>query len=187
MNWITFIIAAFIAYVLDTGLRGLLALPQPDGGVSPSFLLVLMVYVGMLAPVSSVVWASLVCGALVDLRGGPVGEPILGPSSLGFLLGGYAVIQLRSLVFRESVATLAVMTFVAGILVQLATVMLYQVRNFGITPAESIGGWSAADALVRSFFLLLYSAAAAVPAGWLLFRLMGAFGFHHHHKPRDRF
>lgn len=187
MNWITFILAAFLAYVLDTGLRALLSLPEVEGGVSPSFLLILMIYVAMLAPVSAVVWASLVCGALADLQGGPAGSPLLGPASLGFLLGGYAVVQLRSLVFRESIATLAVMTFVAGILIQLGIVMLYQMRNLSYTWAQPIEGWSAADALMRSFFLLLYSAAAAVPVGWVLFRLMPMFGFHHHHKPRDRF
>lgn len=184
MNWLTFAIFAFAAYVLETSLRSLFAIG--DSGVSPNLLLILMTFVGLMAPATTVLWASIVCGLLVDLQGGATLEPVLGPAALGFLLAGYAVLQLRGLVFRESAATLVVMTFVAGVFAQLAIVMIYGLRNAAITPAEPIPGWDAATQLYHRFFVLLYSAAAAAPVGWVLFRFAGAFGLHHHKARNDR-
>lgn len=177
MNWLVFALITFAALVLETGLRTLFALGP---GVTPSFLLVIAVFIGLLAQPGVVVWSMLVLGVLTDIQGGPVaGGVIIGPAALGYLAGAYAVLQLRTLVFRESVFTLAVMTFVVGVFVQLVVVAMFTIRGLPIVPAEAIQGWSAAEQLVHRFLELLYSAVAAVPIGLVLFRFAGLWGFHH--------
>jgi rod shape-determining protein MreD len=177
MSWLIFTLVVFVAFSLETGLQTLLAIPGPTG-VAPSFLLVVAVFIGLLAPSTTVAWAFLIIGLLVDLQPGPVREGvILGPAALGYLVGGYTVVQLRTLVFRESVLTLAVMTFIVGVFIELVIVMLYTARGLPITPADPIAGWSAADRLKDGFLQLVYSAALAVPVGALLFRYAHIWAF----------
>jgi len=177
MNWLTFAISAFLAWALQLGLRGLLALPDA-GGVAPSFLLILMVFVALHAAPTTAAWAGLLVGLLVDLLPGPIpiapaGRPgasqeIIGPAAVGYLLGAYAVVQLRGLVFRESLLTLCVLVFVAGFVVELYVVTLYSIRGFGFIPAEPVHQWSAFGELGRRLLRAVYSALFALPLGWLL-------------------
>lgn len=178
MNWLVFSLITFAALVLETGLRTLLALGTSD--VTPSFLLIVAVFIGLQAQPSIVVWSFLILGLLADLQGGPVaGGAILGPTALGYLAGAYAILQLRTLVFRESVLTLAVMTFVVGLFIQLVVVALFTLRGLPIVPAEAIEGWRPADQLVHRFLQLLYSAVLAVPVGFILLRFTGLWAFPH--------
>lgn len=178
MNRLVFALITFVALVLETGLRTLFALGPTNA--TPSFLLVIAVFIGLLGQPGVVVWSFLVLGVLTDLQGGPVaGGVIIGPAALGYLAGAYAILQLRTLVFRESVLTLAVLTFVTGVFVQLVVVALYTFRGLPITPAEAIEGWSAANQLVERFLNLLYTAVVAIPLGFVLFRFAGIWGFPH--------
>ena len=182
MNWLIFAIVTYVMLILEVGLRTLLGLPGP-AGVHPSFLLVLGVYVALMAPAQVVPWVMLVLGVLVDLGPGPSPEmTIVGPAALGYLVGGYVVLQLRSLVFRESVITLAALVFAAGIFVQLVVVVLYTARGLPWLTAQPMPGWNAADQLVHRFFQLLYTTALAVPLGALLLRTSVIWGF----TPRGR-
>lgn len=186
MNWLVFTLVTFLFLVLENGLRTLLSIDIVEG-VSPSFLLVLMVFVGLMANSPVVAWASLLLGIVADLQPGPVAEGVIvGPAALGFLVGGWAVTQLRSLVFRQSMTTLAVMTFASGIFVHLVIVALYTMRGLGLMGAEPVANWSAADQLVRRFLELIYSSAIALPLGWILFRYIWIWGFPHIHKGRER-
>ena len=177
MNWLVFALVAYLMLALEAGLRTLLGIAGPDGAY-PSFILILAVYVGLLAPSQVVPWAMLVLGLLTDLQAGPVPEAaIIGPAALGYLLGAYVIMQLRLLVFRESVITLAALILATGIFIQLVVVGLYTMRGLPWLTAEPIAGWSAADQLVRRFFILLYSTAVAVPIGALLLRSTPLWGF----------
>ncbi|MFA9478716.1 hypothetical protein ACERK3_10445 [Phycisphaerales bacterium AB-hyl4] len=174
MNWLIFIIAAYVLLALESGLRLLLQV----WGVSPSLLLVLAVYVGLMAPSAVVPWAFLILGLLTDLQPGPVRDgTVIGPAALGYLAGAYVVLQLRGMVFRESVLALAVLVLVVGIFVQLVYVALLTARGMGMLTAEPIVGWSTPDQLAHRFVMLLYTAVAAVPLGFVLFRTAGAWGF----------
>ncbi|MFW6059676.1 MAG: hypothetical protein ACODAQ_05810 [Phycisphaeraceae bacterium] len=177
MNWLVFALAAYVMVALETGLRALLGVSGPDGAY-PSFMLILAVYVALLAPAQVVPWALLVLGVLVDLQMGPVPEAaILGPAALGYLFGAYVMLQLRVLVFRESVITLAALVFATGIFVQLVIVGLYTMRGLPWLTAQPIEGWGAADQLVRRFFILLYTTVVALPVGALLLRTTPIWGF----------
>ena len=183
MNWLVFIISAYLLLAIQIGLQPLLAFPGPQAGampgVSPNLVLVLLVWVGLMAPARTVLWASLVLGVMVDVTQGPVhGVQVIGPTAIGYVAGGITLLQIRGIVFRESVLTLAVSVFFVGLFVYLATILIYTLRGVLIDPLES---WRVADALVRGFQTLLYTALAALPLGFVLFRLAGLFAF-----PRPR-
>jgi len=177
MNWLIFVLVTYVFLLMQTGLKSLLGMPDAQG-VSPDFLLILAVYVGLLAPAKTVAWSMLLIGILANLLPGPIAQgPIPGPEALGYLAGAFAVLQLRTLVFRESVITLAIMVFVVGIFIQLVTVALYTTRGLPFLLGDPVPAWNASKELVERFLMLLYSAAAAVPLGIVLIRLRSAFNF----------
>ncbi len=113
----------------------------------------------------------LVLGLLVDLQPNPTpAVTIIGPASLGYLVGAYVVLQLRALVFRESVITLAALVFTTGIFIQLVIVGIYTMRGLPWLTAQPVEGWNTADQLVNRFFILLYTTVMVVPIGALLLR-----------------
>ena len=176
MNWLIFILAAFLCYALEAGLRTMLAVPGAQG-VSPSFLLILAVYIGMLAPSRTVMWAFLACGLLTDLLGYYTTDAtILGPGALGFVLGGLAVLPFRGLGFRESVITLGVLSFATGVFAHLAMLAILKLRGLGFLLGEPIS-LSADAALVQGFLHLLYTAVAAIPVGFILLRTTPLWSF----------
>lgn len=177
MNWLIFSIVTYVFLLLQVGLTSLLGIPDAQG-VSPNFLMILAVYVGLMAPAKTVAWGMLAIGLIANLIPGPVpAGPILGPEVLGYLAGAFAVLQLRTLVFRESVMSLVIMVFIVGIFIQLVTVALYTGRGLPFLLGDPVPGWSASDELVHRFLELLYSAVAAVPIGFVLIRLKPGFNF----------
>jgi len=176
VNWLIFALTTYVLLGLQVGLRPLLMI-DVAGGVFPSFLLILMVFLGLSAAPMTVAWAALILGCLIDLMPTTGDVAILGPAALGYLVGSYAVVQLRSLLFRESILTLAIMVFAVGLFVNLTEVAIYSFRGLGFLADDPIPGWSAFDELVRRFLVLLYSAAVAVPVGWALFRMGPLWGF----------
>ncbi len=187
MRWPVFFLFVFLAVVLQLGLRTLLRDPFGLDAGEPQLLLILGVFIGLSAPGRVTPWAWLMLGALVDLT-----QPLsvrlaveetqialLGPACLGYLLGGYAVWQLRPLVVRDSPLAVAFVAFCAGILVQLAIVAALSMRGlpWPWLTGERITGFSAADELVRRFLELIYTALFAVPLGALLIRLRPMWGF----------
>ena len=176
MNWLIFALTTYLLLGLQVGLRPLLQI-DVAGGVFPMLLLILMVFLGLSAAPLTVAWAALILGCLVDLMPTTSDLAILGPAALGYLVGSYAVVQLRSLLFRESILTLAIMVFAVGIFVNLTEVASYSFRGLSILANDPIPGWSAFHELVRRFLSLLYTAVAALPIGWVLFRMGPLWGF----------
>lgn len=182
MNWLLFAILTYACLLMQVGLTTLLGIPDAQG-VSPDFMLILAVYVGMQAPGRHVGWAMLTVGICANLlpqtvvEGATTVGPLLGPVALGYLAGAFAVLQLRTLVFRESVISLAIMVFVVGIFIQLVIVALYTARGLPFLLGDPIPHWSASDELFERFKVLLYSAIVAVPVGIVLLRLNPAMNF----------
>jgi rod shape-determining protein MreD len=177
MRWLVFTIFALIMLALEVGLRTMF---EPLKAV-PSFTLVLAVYVALCAPPAASGWACLILGLLVDLatpqlvRSSPEAFAIVGPTALGFLAGGYLVVQGRGWVFRDSPWSLAVMVLAAGILAQAVIVSLLLMR--GWVTGDPIANWGAGRALGRGLLAVLYSAILAVPAGFVLIRTTRWWGF----------
>lgn len=177
MNWLIFTLVAYVFLAMQAGLTSLLGIPDAQG-VLPNFMLIFAVYIGMMAPGKTVAWGMLVCGLLVNLLPGPVpGGVVLGPEALGYLAGAFAILQLRTLVFRESVIALSVMVFVVGIFIHLMTVALYTSRGLPFLLGETVPAWNAFQQLEQRFLELIYSAAVAVPIGSILLRLKPMFRF----------
>jgi cell shape-determining protein MreD len=183
MRWFIFLVFAFVLLVLETGLRSLLRVDTSAGQVCPSFLLILATFVAVWAPARIVPWAMLVLGLLCDLQPIPVVEPvtvasIIGPATLGYMLGGFAVLQVRSLIYRNSPFALAITVIVAGVFVHLVIIAALTVRGVPLPGFPGrLEGWSVADQFYRRFFELLYTAALAVPLGWLLGKTQPIWGF----------
>ena len=187
MRWPVFCLFVFLALVFQLGLRTLLRDPFGIDAGEPQFLLILGVFIGLSAPGKVTPWAWLILGALVDLAN-PVPvrlamretqTTLLGPACLGYLLGGYAVWQLRPLVVRDSPLAVAFVAFCAGMLVQLAIVATLSVRGlpWPWLAEEQIASFRAADELVRRFLELIYTTLFAIPLGALLIRLRPMWGF----------
>ena len=179
MNWLVFALVTYAALVLQQGLGALLAVPMPGvGELTPSLLLIVLVFVALHAPAWSAVWAGLVLGLLADLQPGPMPEArLIGPHALGFLAGAYALLQLRGMVFRQSIITFAALTLTAGVFVTLVSVALLTVRGLPWPLGEPIPGWHAADQLVHRFLELIYTTLLSIPLGTLLARGMRLWAF----------
>lgn len=183
MRWLVFALFAYVALALDQGLRTLLAFDPGVGPVAPSFTLVLAVYVGLWAPSRAVAWAFLFLGAASDLlhvwpsvqaaapnASGPALGAIMGPLAIGYLVGAYAVIQVRGLLYRESTFALAVVALGVGAAVHLVAMLLLTLRGLPLPLGEPVPGWRVADEFLRRFLEILYTAVLAVPVGMALQR-----------------
>lgn len=178
MRWLTFILFAYLFAAADAGLANLFQI----GSVRPNLLLILGVFIGMSASPMALAWAMLVLGVLADVVNSPLasmGTTILGPSALGFLFGGWAMLQFRGLVFRQSAIAMAVLVFLTGIFVHLVIVALVSVRGMAWPVGEPVPGWSASDQLVHRFLELIYTALVAIPLGAILIHFEHWWGFGH--------
>lgn len=188
MRWTTFAIFAFVALALDLGLRPLLALG--DAGIRPSFTLILLVYIAMSASPTAVAWAAVILGVLVDLTtplpfmGQQQSAHLIGPSVLGYLAGGYAALQVRAVIFRQSRLAAPITVLIGGAFVHLVIVAVLTVRGLSFLPATPIAHWEASDELFHRFLALLYSAVLSVPAVALLGRMDWLWGFGHGQRSR---
>lgn len=174
MNWLLFAILAYLGYALQLVLAPL----WPFSGHEPMVLLILLVFIGLQAPAMAVAWSAVVLGLCVDIMLQQHEPGLVGPWALGFLAAGYALVQLRNLLFRDSMFTIGIMTLIAGIFALLVATTLHAMRNnigmFGNDPVE---GFSAADQLVYGFKALLGTAVFAIPLGYLLLRSRPLWGF----------
>ncbi|MCC7407726.1 MAG: hypothetical protein IT442_06615 [Phycisphaeraceae bacterium] len=177
MRWPIFFVFLYLTLGLDLGLRGLWQVH----GATPSLMLILVVYIGLSAPPLAVGWAAILAGILIDLGRIAPGDgmplDVVGPAALGMFLAGYAAIQLRGLVLRQSAITLAVTVFFAGLMAHLLTVTLLAVRGWPISPATAVAGWSSAEQLLGRFLDLIYTCLVALPAAKLLFKTDPLWGF----------
>ena len=173
MNWLTFAILAYFGYALQI----LLGPVWPIDGHAPMVMLILLVFIGLQAPPMAVAWSALILGLLTDifLQKHTVG--LIGPWALGFLAAGYAMVQLRNLLFRDSMFTIGIMTLIAGLFALLVATTLYAFRGIPMLGNEPIVGFKAYEQLYSGFFTLLNTAVVAIPLGYALLRTRPLWGF----------
>ncbi|MEM1107066.1 MAG: hypothetical protein AAGH99_00050 [Planctomycetota bacterium] len=174
MNWAAFCITAYVFFALQSGLSDAWAVSD----ATPNLLLILAVFVGVSARKPAVPWAMLIIGVLLDLLPGPLENQgtILGPQAVGYLVGAYAVLQLRHLLFRESTVTIVLLVFAVGGFAALVETLIYALRGLPWLAGEGLG-WGATEQLWRRLQELIYTAALAVPVGWLLQLSRKLWGF----------
>jgi rod shape-determining protein MreD len=178
MRWVPFAIAAVLAAVLDTSnlmdlftLRGL-------GSLTPSLTAIVAVFVALFAPKTIALWAAWCLGLLADLC--PPNETVvIGPYTLGYVFGAYAVVQVRTLVFRRRVLTVAVLTVVCLVAVGVVSVGLGTLRSWYPGAPAPWADFRPLPELGRSLGIAVYSGLFALPVGWLLMRTQPLWGFQH--------
>ena len=173
MNWLTFSILAYFGFALQL----LLAPNWPMQGHEPMVLLILLVFIGLQAPPMAVAWSALVLGVLSDILVQQYEIGLIGPWAIGFLAAGYAMVQLRNLLFRDSMFTIGIMTLIAGIFALLVATMLQAFRGVPMLGNDPVEGFKAANQLYSGFFTLVNTAVFAIPVGYLLLRSRAIWTF----------
>lgn len=173
MNWLIFSIVAYLGFAVQLVLAPL----WPMKGHEPMVLLVLLVFIGLQAPAMAVAWSALVLGVLIDIMQQDMEIGLIGPWALGFLAAGYALVQLRNLLFRDSVFTIGIMTLVAGIFALLVATTLQAFRGIPLLGHDLADAFKASDALYLGFLTLINTAVFALPLGYVLLRSRSLWGF----------
>lgn len=177
MNWLAFAIAAWVACGFEYGLRDAFRLGETP--VAPSFLLILAVFVCLWASPGAVLSACLIIGMLMDfiflqqIQGTEQWLTILGPHALGLLLGGYAVLNMRALMFRRNALALAFLCIVAGALMHILAWALLYLR--GVWGDPVFGG--VAGELGYRLAGAVYTGVMALVIGLILGLVRPVFGF----------
>ena len=176
MRWAVFAIIAFAIVALQLSLAGALTL-HTVGGLKPNLVAALAVFIALFAHRTSVLWGCWLLGLMLDL--GPAATPgpvhVIGPHALGYVFGGFLILQLRSMVFRRRALTLGFLTFVFMVGAAVVAIFILGVRSF--YPGESPMPGGALSELVRRMGTALYSGLLAIPFGWLLLTTFPLWNF----------
>ncbi len=169
MNWIVFLACALVAAALDGGFSAALAV----GPFRPSLLPAVIAFVALHGPRRTALWAAFAAGLVADLLQPSIGSAgipfhVLGPNALGYVSGAYAVLLLRSMVFRRNPLTLGVMAAVTAIGVTLVTAALFSARRFWSDELPPWGGEPVQPWILRQLVADLLSGAWAIPLAWPL-------------------
>lgn len=182
MSWGVYAVMLWLALGLELGLREVFRVG--DTGVAPSFVLPLVVFVGLYARGRIATVAALVAGLVIDLTS-PVSLPgggvavVPGPNAMGMVLASQLVLGARGLVFLNSPVTLIVLTPVAGMVWQIAVT-----AAFGARELYDPIGFQAGTQLTQRLFVALYSGVPALILWWPLRRLGTFFAFDAPHTGR---
>ncbi|MFO0873224.1 MAG: hypothetical protein U0575_04545 [Phycisphaerales bacterium] len=178
MRWGVFLVVALVAAACDTSLTALLSI----GTIVPQLMPLVAVFVALAAPRTTVLWACLFMGLVVDLCS-PAFDAQLrplhlaGPHALGYLFAANLVLPLRTMVLKRNPLTLGALTAIFSMAASLVVVALWSVRTWYPDPPVVFGGDSALTELGRAGLRALYSGAIAVPIGWFLVRTAPLWGF----------
>jgi len=174
MRWPVFAVFAFLAVAVQLSLRSVLTLYSVRG-VSPDLVACLAVFIALFAQRSSALWACWILGLLLDLAppDQPRGYHLLGPHALGYVVGGYFVLLLRTMVFRRRALTVGFLTLIFAGVTSLVIVMLLAVRSW--YPGEPTYG--ALSDLGLRWLAALYTGVVAIAVGWALGATLPLWGF----------
>lgn len=185
MRWGMFIVALFVTLTLELSMKPLFYFPTVNN-LAPSFVIVLLVFVSLLTPRLTLMWAALLMGLLIDLAtpesmpGGAI-VYLIGPHAIGFVAAAYGIVQMRAVVFRQRLVTIVALTFVAFLAVAIVRILIMGVRGwFG---EELVwGGGSALGELWHAALVAVYSSVIALPFGWMLLQTVPLWGFATSHQ-----
>lgn len=178
MRWPVFAIAAFVVLLAQISARSVLTI-NSAGGLSPDLIACLLVFIALFAHRQAALWTCWMMGLLIDLTPpqSGLGYPIMGQYTLGYLFGGYVVLQLRTMVFRRRTLTVAFLTFLFLLAAGVAGVFLLALRSHFYAAEAAALPTGALSEFWRRMLLALYSGVIALPMGWLLLRTAELWGF----------
>jgi len=184
MNWVVFAVISWVLLGCEVGLRD--ALELGDTAIAPSFVMTLVVYISLWARTGPALLAAMVIGVALDLidvwpSAGGDAVVILGPWTFGCALAAYTGINFRTMMFRRSSITVAMLsvlaTGVAGVF-GLALVMVRASYDDILLPSAAGELWvRLASSLYTGALALLVAPALQFVGPWLgMRRPMGPAG-----------
>jgi cell shape-determining protein MreD len=186
MRWPVFLVFGFFALALDTRFVGILTLERM-GNIAPHIVVTLAVFVCLFASRLSALSACLLLGVMMDLTVPPPGANIvyvIGPYGLGLLFGGYLILQMRTMVFRQRAVTIGALSFAATLAMAIVMIAIYMIRSWygeNVTyPVADSLAWE----LFRHIGIAIYTGLFAIPLGWLLLATYPLWGFQAYHSRR---
>lgn len=189
MRWQIFIVFAYLAVVAEVSFINVLNVGIM-GGVTPSVVALLVVFICLFASRLSALSGALLLGALLDLSmpalAGHGGRDIylVGPYALGLLSGGYLVLQMRTMVFRQRALTLGVLTGICVLTAGVVMTAIYVIRSWYGEGVVYMPQSTAFGELIKHGAVAIYSALLGIPLGWILLQTLPAWGFHMTHQRR---
>lgn len=174
MRWSVFAVAGFLAVVIQLSLRNALTLHEL-WGISPDVTACVVVFIALFAQRSAALWGAWMIGTLLDLAPQSSGTSahVVGIYALGYTAGAYAILQMRTMVFRRRAITIGFLTVVCVLASSLIAVMLLAIRSW--YPGEL--HYAPLADLGRRVLIALYSGIVAIPLGWLLGFTLPLWGF----------
>jgi hypothetical protein len=177
LNWITFLIVAWLAFGLQMGFDAFRLAP---GDISPSFVVPLLVFIALSAPAKHALWAALLIGLLIDLTwliprtdGGEA--IVIGPHALGALLAAQLVLSVRGMVIRRHFLTLIILSIVAASVMAVVVVAFMTVRDLYGDPID----FSPTGELVSRLLSAVTTGGSALAWALVLRPIEAGFQFHH--------
>jgi hypothetical protein len=189
MRWQVFIVFAFLAIVTDVSFINVMNVGIL-GGVTPSVVALLVVFTCLFASRMSALVGALLLGAMLDLSlpaltaSDGTDVYLLGPHALGLLFGGYLIVQMRTMVFRQRSLTLGALAGVCVLAAGIVMTAIFVIRGWYGEGVAYFSQPSAFHEVVKHGATALYSALLGVPLGWILLQTLPAWGFHMTHQRR---
>jgi len=176
VNWFVFAIAAWVAFGLELGGRDVLQIGP--GGIAPSFVIPLAVFVALWAPATHTLWACLALGVIADLTWQiPTTDgraaTVLGPYAIGYTLLGVLVVNMRGMVIRRNPITMAFLCVLGSLVAQIVIVALFTIRRLYGDPIA----WDAGDELLHRAFASVYTGGVGLILSLALFAGAPLFQF----------
>lgn len=165
MNLIAVLVAGYVAFSLELGLRNSFAIGS--GGAAPSFVFVLCTILAIGAPAHFVLWTCLIFGLLTDLTWphetalGAGTVTIIGPYALGYLIAGQFILALRSQIIKRNPLSIGFLCFAGYAVAQIVVVALYTFRS-GYTAELN---WEPTHQLLSRLLGALYTGLLGVLVG----------------------
>lgn len=177
MNWIVFVVVAWISFGIERALTPVF--DRASGGVSPSLVVPLLVFVALYAPRRHALWGAIALGFVWDLLsplthadGGSLN--LIGPYTLGCLVAAQFVLSVRGMVIRRNPLTLMALSFGAAFIAHLVLVAIVTLRAL----AGDHVAWDASDELFQRLFSSFYTGIAGLILALAYFAMTPAFQFH---------
>jgi rod shape-determining protein MreD len=176
MNWFVFILIAWVCFGLELAL--LPVFDAGSGGVHPSMVVPLLVFIAINAPRRPTLWCAITLGIVMDLlRPIPAVDggtfTVIGPHALGYLLGVHFVLAVRGMLISRNPLTMVVMSILVMLIAQIVVVSMFTARGIG----DSSLIWDAGIQLRQGLFSSLYTGISALLLSFVFFALGPFFGF----------
>lgn len=176
MNWFVFAFISWIAFGIERAL--LVYFDAGSGGVLPSVVIPLVVFVALHAPRPQTLWAAIILGVVSDLLSPMVhvdggASTVLGPHALGYLLVCQFVFAIRGMVIRRNPLTLIFLSIAGSLIAQIVIVAIFTLRGFGDDPIV----FHAGAELIQRSLSAVYTGLGAIVLSIVFFALEPVFGF----------